>query len=409
MRQLMGSPQAAVDYYRVPGTGQDKFAMQQIRHRTTGSELTSMDERLVQIFERNITRAFQQASKEGWVEIPDLYMFLRDQVTLAIGELLLGSAIVESHPALSHDLWTFIEGTDVLLLGLPRFLAPAAHGARDRLLEHIKTWGRKSDALRTQGTVNKDWDIVAGSPLMQEREQMYASLPGHGEDGRAAQTLGLLYGGTSLSVPVAFWFIYEILRDQNLSQKVYDQLRDRSNATSSAYDIARLATSPLLQSLHAEATRKYARNVVVREVVAPVCQLDDRYVIEKGTTVLVPNIYTAHYTAEWARTRPQVLQRPLTEFWPERFLTSDGKTERYNEAGLSGNWTSFGGGEHKCPGRFLARDTALVALAVLLGGYECEIVDPERAKKLDPIWNEIAFGTMVPTGNIAARFRRRKA
>ena len=166
--------------------------------------------------------------------------------------------------------------------------------------------------------------------------------------------------------------------------------------------------SPFLQSLHSEATRFYARNAAVRQVVAPVFQLDDRYVVEKGTKVFIHNIYTGRLSSEWVRSRPQAVRQPLTEFWPERFLIPGGKGERYSDAGLGGNWTSFGGGEHKCPGRFFARDIALVTLTIFLGKYEVEIVDPEGARQFDPVWNEIAFGTMTPTGNIAARFCRRK-
>ncbi|KAF9697728.1 hypothetical protein EKO04_004246 [Ascochyta lentis] len=408
MGQLMGSPQETVDFYRTPNHGIDELAMLQIRQHTTGTPLTSMDNKLLEIFERNMSKAHAPAVKGDWVEIPDLYSFFKHLATLSIGETLLGSAIVESYPRLAEDLWTFIEGTDILLLGLPRFFAPSAHGARDRLLKHIKTWGRKSDALREQNAVDKSWDAVAGSRLMQDREEMYTPLPGHGEDGRAAQTLGLLYGGTSLSIPVTFWFLYEILRNQNLRQKVIDDLRHQTDSTSAAVDFAQLATSPFLQSLHSEATRFYTRNVAAREVVAPIFELDDRYAVKKGITVLIPNAHTARFTAEWARTRPQAVERPLTDFWPERFLVPDGKSERYSDAGLSGNWTSFGGGEHKCPGRFFARDMALVTLIVFLEEYEVEIVDPEGARQFDPVWNQIAFGTMAPTGDIAARIRRRK-
>lgn len=408
MGQLMGSPRAAIEYYKTPGHGIDELAMLQIRQRMSGSELISMDSKLLVILQRNISRVCTPASEKGWVDIPDLYSFVQDQATLAIGETLLGSAVVESFPSLAQDMWTFIDGTDTLLLGLPRAFAPAAHGARDRLLEHIKIWSRKSDALREKDAVNKAWDEVAGSPLMQEREQMYAPLPGHGEDGRAAQTLALLYGATSLSIPVTFWFLYEILRNHALHQKVLAELT-HERSTSQAVDFAQLATSPFLQSLHSEATRCYSRNATVRVVVAPVYALDDRYVIKKGTTVLVPNIYTGRFTSEWARTHPQAVQQPLAEFWPERFLVADGKGERYSDAGLSGKWTTFGGGEHKCPGRFFARDIALVSLAVFLQDYELELVDAEGSRRFDPVWNEVAFGTMKPTGKIAARLRKRVA
>ena len=189
MRQMMCSPQAAVDYYRTPGHDLDRQAMLQIRTQTTGTELISMDTKFLEIFEHNISKILIASPKEGWIDVPDLYTFFKHQVTPAIGEILLGSAIVQSCPRLAEDLWTFIESTYVFLLGLPRIFAPAAHGARDRLLEHIKTWGRKSDALREKIAVDKAWDDVTGSTLMQEREQMFAPLRRHGEDGERLRAL----------------------------------------------------------------------------------------------------------------------------------------------------------------------------------------------------------------------------
>ncbi|KAF3037413.1 hypothetical protein E8E11_005198 [Didymella keratinophila] len=408
MPQLFGSPQAAVDHYLTPGHNMDEMVMLQIRTHTSGKALISLDQKFLEIIDRNIIRSFPSAQTKEWTNIPDLYTFFKQQSTLAVGEAILGTAMAEMYPQLAEDLWTLIERTDILLLGLPRPFAPAAYGARDRLLKQFKLWQRKSDAQRETDAVGKGWDAVAGSMLMQEREQMFSTLPGHDEDARAAQTLGMLYGGTSLSIPVTFWLLYEVLRDPALHKKVLDELQRYSATDPEKTNFAHLATSPFLQSLHSEATRFYARNGVTREVVAPVFQLDDHYAVEKGTTVLILTGHTARFTQEWARSRPHAIKRPLTEFWPERFLVPDGKSERYNESGLSGNWTSFGGGEHRCPGRFFARDIALVTLTMFLGKYEVKIVNPEGARKFDPVWNEIAFGTMVPKGKIAARIRRRE-
>jgi cytochrome P450 len=101
--------------------------------------------------------------------------------------------------------------------------------------------------------------------------------------------------------------------------------------------------------------------------------------------------------------------KPLDEFWPERFLIKGQGQARdeFSDAGLAGNWTSFGGGEHKCPGRHFARNIGIVAMAVLLGEFETELLDVEGAKGLLPEIREMAFGKMVPKGNVGARVRRR--
>jgi hypothetical protein len=406
--QLMGSPKSAIDYYRSPESTVDHDQMMQVRQHTSGSALAALDDKLFNTLKRNATQAYPEATVDEWIQIPDLYAFFEDQATRAIAETLLGSAIVDSYPALAKDMWTFIESTDTLLLGLPRFMASEAYSARDRLLAHFTSWGQEADLLRNQSKVNPSWDPVAGSTLMQEREVLYGSLPGHGLAGRAAQTLGLLYAGTSLMVPVTFWFLYETLRNPSLRSRVVTELGTNRDPASGTYDFAQLAATPFLQSLYAEAARKYSASLVARQVVSPVFALDERYVIKQGTTVLIPSKYAGQYTAAWASVRPSLVEKPLSEFWGERFLVSGvGGKERFSDAGLAGNWTSFGGGEHKCPGRFFARDIGIVAMSVLLGEFEVDVLEPESARRLDPVHRAEAFGTMRPSGQVKARIRRR--
>jgi cytochrome P450 len=132
--------------------------------------------------------------------------------------------------------------------------------------------------------------------------------------------------------------------------------------------------------------------------------LDDKYSITQGTTLFIYTKMTALYNPGWTEARPHATSRPLDTFWAERFLTSDkGKTPRYNEAGLVGSFTSFGGGEHWCPGSQFARNVGIVTLAVLLGDFECELVGRDAVKYGVPVLNETAFGKVEPTRKVAAR------
>lgn len=406
--QLMGSPKSAIDYYRSPESTVDHDQMMQVRQHTSGSALAALDDKLFKTLKRNVTQAYPEVAADKWLEIPDLYAFFEDQATRAIAETLLGSAVVDSYPSLARDMWTFIESTDTLLLGLPRFMASGAYSARDRLLKHFQSWGLEADLLRNQSKVDEGWDSIAGSTLMQEREALYASLPGHGLEGRAAQTLGLLYAGTSLMVPVTFWFLYETIRDPSLRSRVVSELSDHRDPASGTYNFVQLAATPFLQSLNAESARKYSASLVARQVVSPVFALDERYSIKQGTTVLIPSKYAGQYTSAWASVRPALVEKPLSDFWGERFLVpGSGGKEKFSDAGLAGNWTSFGGGEHKCPGRFFARDIGIVTLSIMLGEFVVEVVDAERVRTLDPVHRAEAFGTMRPSGKIAARIRKR--
>jgi hypothetical protein len=407
---LMGTPKETIDYYNSEDSNTDYIQTTHIRQHTTGSNLTSLDKRLFETLKRSIDQELASKANGEWIDIPDLYAFVEYHVTSAITATLLGSAIVESYPEIIPDLCIHIDATDALVMGLPRFMIPKAYAARDRILSTFQKWSAKAETLRIQKVTNTEWDPIAGSGLLQERETLYSELPGHDGYARATQTLGLLYAGTSLTVPLTFWYFYEIMRDTSLLSRVAAELKNTANPTTGSYNLMSLAARPLLQSTHAETTRLYSSNLTVRQVVTPVYVLDDKYTIEKGTNVFIFNKYVNTFERGWKESRPQALARPLDTFWAERYFIGGGgdeKRERFSDAGLSGNWTSFGGGEHKCPGRHFARNIGIVTLAVLMGVFEVEIVDVEGSRKFDPELKAKAFGGMKPKGKVAARIRRR--
>ncbi|KAA8613858.1 Cytochrome P450 [Pyrenophora tritici-repentis] len=406
MGALMGSPQSAINYYQSEESNTDYIQTTHIRHHTTGSNLGLLDTRMFETLKRTIGETLDSTGE--WTEIPDLFSFLRYHVTYAVAITILGTELVSTYPDLIADLWTHIEATDQFFLGLPRIAIPKAYAARDRLLGNFRVWSTKSMELRKQNKTDTVWDPVAGSGLAQEREELYSELPGHDEYARSAQTLGLLYGGTSLSVPITFWYVYETLRSTDLNTRILGEINKHADPKTQSYRFTQLTTRPLLQSLHAETTRLYSSNLTVRSVTTPSFALDEKYSIPQGTAVFIPNKWAGMFAPGWEKTRTEALARPLHTFWAERFLVSDGeKKERFSDAGLSSTWMSFGGGEHKCPGRHFARNIGIVTLTVVMGVFEVEICDVEGARRLDPDPREKGFGTLVPRGKVAARIRRR--
>ncbi|KAI4639562.1 uncharacterized protein J4E78_010889 [Alternaria triticimaculans] len=426
MGALMSSPKAAIDYYNSPESNTDYIQTAHIRQHTTSSNLGLLVQRLFDVMKRTISETLASTPDGTWHDIPDLYAFLEYHLSYGITETLLGSSIIESYPEIVTDLWIHIEATDQFFMGLPRFVIPKAYAARDRLLSAIRTWTIKSEALRQANAVNTVWDPVAGSGLLQEREKLYSEMPGHGIEGRSAQTLGLLYGGTSLTVPVTFWYLFETLRNPDLQQRVLSEMQSHVHEKTKAYNFMQLTSRPLFQSLHAETTRMYSSNLAVREVTSETWKLDGKYTVPKGTQVFISHKFAGQFTKGWKSIRPQTVAKPLDTFWPERYLvntstspststptstpTPSNKTDnrsKFSDAGLSGSWTSFGGGEHKCPGRHFARNIGIVTLAVLMGVFEIEVNDLEGARRLDPGNKRKAFGTMRPRERIAGRVRRR--
>jgi cytochrome P450 len=221
--------------------------------------------------------------------------------------------------------------------------------------------------------------------------------------------IGGICSGNSITPPLTFWYLFATLTSPSLLAQIISELTSHFDSNTDTYDFTQLTVRPILQSLHAETTRYYSSNVAVRVVTSPTFALDDKYTIKKGTTIFFYNKFTGLFTPGWNAARPETTKHPLDEFWAERFLTSgQGKRERFTDAGLAGSWTSFGGGEHKCPGRHFARNIGIVALAVFLGECEVELLDAEGAKGKVPGVRNGAFGKMEPVGKVGARVRRRR-
>jgi hypothetical protein len=89
-------------------------------------------------------------SEYGWVELPDLYAFVRLQAFGAIVHAVCGLYLLAQHPAFAHDFRRFDSYMPRLLRGTaPRWLCPEPHCACDRLLAGVKGWHRAAAAAST--------------------------------------------------------------------------------------------------------------------------------------------------------------------------------------------------------------------------------------------------------------------
>ncbi|POS69548.1 hypothetical protein DHEL01_v212058 [Diaporthe helianthi] len=124
----------------------------------------------------------------------------------------------------------------------------------------------------------------------------------------------------------------------------------------------------------------------------------------------------------------RVLRKPLEEFDAERFLVEpdwncpgvssqagakrfgNGGQRRFSTDGLTGLWVPYGGGDHTCPGRHLAKQQMLVTFAMLLSEFEMEFsADSKAVVNVKPDMKFAPFGSLPPTGPAGFRFRRRQA
>jgi hypothetical protein len=190
--QMLGSPQETIDFYKNDNGKMDDVQMAHIRQHVTGPSLTSITNKGYERLRHNISEQF---SREGddCMDIPDLFAFVQDHVTIALTETLLGTDISNRYPQKTTDQWIFMDRSIEIVMGLPRSIISGAYDARDRLLANLKSWNTQSSALRKAGKADLVWDAKAGSNLLQERQERYEKTPGFNEDAQVSQVLGLLF------------------------------------------------------------------------------------------------------------------------------------------------------------------------------------------------------------------------
>lgn len=128
-------------------------------------------------------------------------------------------------------------------------------------------------------------------------------------------------------------------------------------------------------------------------------------------------------TELWAKARPRAVERPLEEFWAERFLLPDkfgSKHRRVKERKEQIETGTFdmGGLEtlHMNPdddsylgtGRSFGKAIQAATLAVLFTEFEIRLCDPDWVAELMPPIGEMAFGTVKPLHKIELQIRKRR-
>jgi hypothetical protein len=99
-----------------------------------------------------------------WVELPDLWLFIRTLVFHASTEAICGSFLLSLNPTLTEDFWAFDHNIPTLLKGIPRWLAPGAHKSREKMLIAIKN-GILSRTIIPTAT-KRDPTIRNGIPIL---------------------------------------------------------------------------------------------------------------------------------------------------------------------------------------------------------------------------------------------------
>ena len=209
LENLFGTPANVIPFYAVDNSGVNYTSISGSRvrpeHRITYLQTRAAhkhlsDPGLIQMTENFLKvlkgRFYNSQIGSEWVDQPDLYAFLQDEVFRAAVEAQCGSHLLSQSPTFVEDFWEFVDSVPTLIKGLPRWVSPKPYRTRDRLLDAIKKWHKMAhehaDCTKT-GANDPEWEPFFGSKLMRARQEYSRRMEPMNADALAAEDLGLIF------------------------------------------------------------------------------------------------------------------------------------------------------------------------------------------------------------------------
>ncbi|KAI0843823.1 cytochrome P450 [Daldinia vernicosa] len=364
-----------------------------------------------------------------WVSLPNLFNFLQRTTLVSEIEALFGLKLLELNPRFIDDLLIFTQHVPDFLRLRPWWLNPQAYRARKRLIQYVKQWhayAQKHVDFADILDEDPDWEPFWGSKLMRVRQQYEHETGAMNSDARACEDVGLIWASTTNVQNTVFWLFFEVLRDPDLQRRLMKEVSEckitNNEDDTTVFDMKKLTAQPLLQSTYAEVLRLYVGVAISRIAGYEDIKIDD-YTIPQNSLIMTYSRVMALDTDAWIRAG-RTLNKPLDEFDAERFLVDPGWTRpglspavdvkddgkrRFSTDGLLGLWVPYGGGDHMCPGRHLAKQQMLVTFALLLSEFDIELSpDSAAAAKVEPDMRFAPFGSLPPKNIIGFRIRRKQ-
>ena len=214
--------------------------------------------------------------------------------------------------------------------------------------------------------------------------------------------ISVLMAALANTAPTAFWMLTYIYSTPELLNELRQQLSKRISighgqtveAQLRRLDLTQAVQScPLLMSLFREVLRIRSTNAAGRMVLQDTL-LSQKYVLKKGSTVLIP--------AAELHSDPSVWGPSAMEFDPYRFVR--GNAQAPSKLAAS-SYRAFGGGSALCPGRYFAAMSDFSFVVPLILRYD---VSPESGKWSIPTSHpHIIASVLSPETDIKVRIRER--
>lgn len=428
--KIYGSPQRALDLYAGKAMSEaDKINLEYAHFGLAqkyfaGEQMSAYVETYMSLLSGSLNdKMFQVGS---WTQIEDAWSFFRQVFTRCILTSLFGTDLFKQYLAVVKDYWEFADAIEGFILGLPRYWIPgAASQVQERLHQGIEKWLKTSHSGSEFARIAKKdpiWDEIKGSKYVQERDDLLAKFEAVDMRARAAEILSIMHESVSSSVPCILWSTLEVARRQHLAGQLTAEVSRYSPSQGATYNIQGITELPLMRSLLAEAVRLRTAAIEVRISHQDVI-LDDQWTVKGNIPIVALPHEVSFNTEAWAKARSQTVERPLHEFWPERFLSGKRTEHKTGQGSLRGSksGSSFGmdgletlnfqtrDNQPPMVGHDYAVAVSSATLAVLFNEFEVQLCDPESFDEILPPMQEVAFGMLQPLDKVAVRIRKRSS
>lgn len=207
MKNTFGCPSHLVDLFRpqVPSskpesksTGRLEESIDSLMHRAiitglSGAQLEALSAR----FQKYLAEQIEDSANEigaDWTAFPDLTSFVQKHVLEAAICSSFGTCIFSLNPSFAEDFWNFNRSVGALFMGLPRWLNPVAHRAREKMLKNVKRWQKYA---REHCDISKlgdtEWEPYYGSKFNRERQNFLTKRRIIDETARASENFAFTW------------------------------------------------------------------------------------------------------------------------------------------------------------------------------------------------------------------------
>ena len=159
----------------------------------SGAQLDVQTSRFQQYLVERIEASTNEIGPD-WIALPDLTSFAEVILFVASMRSTLGTGIFCVNPALAEDFSNFHQSVGTLFMGLPRWLNPAAHRARDKMVKNFERWQKYArEHCDISNLDDVDWDPYYGTKYNRDRQKFLTKRGIMDETARAAENLAITW------------------------------------------------------------------------------------------------------------------------------------------------------------------------------------------------------------------------